>query len=1323
MSRPGLIAALVIFLLMNSFVATAAQDEVPAEVTPEVTEEAAERPAPEVTETIAPTDEPITVPTEAAPEVTEESQQGETPEASEEPAQTTEPDLPTPVSAPPVFEIGSTWRADAGQPLDIPFSVYDEQGAVVITQIVSAVGAQTALAIVAPVQDSPPYATTGTIHYTAPAAFSGTDTLTLIAVDGAGTSATAIVQIDVQPVVEVAEEATQEATPAVTPEATEAFLAAVERIISYDPAASEESIQAMLAALQATEISRIPPIGAMKVLVPEALASPARAMAALQGNQAAVMAGVTAIEENIFYQLDFTPNDPQYNNGTAQWPLRNFVGSMWTFAAWDLARQDGAGVLVAVLDSGVDLQHPDLAGQIDTAKGWDFINDDNDPDDDHLPPPPNIGGHGTHVAGIIAAKTNNSLFMAGVAFKAKIIPVKVCTPSDGCPTYEIAAGIVHAVDKGAHIINLSLSSPAISTTVQGAVQYALARNVTVIASAGNSGNNALQYPAAYPGVISVASHDINGNISPSSTHNDSVAISAPGVSLFSLARTDWPGGNGGAIWSGTSAAAAHVSGVAALLYADNIARTPALIREALICSAWDRGAVGYDEFFGYGLVQSDYALNFRAASTGQENSPNCKITQPNDLIQNATEIKKVPFSVTQPVHTRSVTSDSNDPADCFTPSQTLWYRFVAPANERYQITSYGSTYNTVLAVYQGVPGNLTMRACAGAWFDPGAFVTVDMQKGQTYYIVLMPFSAGGINDQIAQLDIRPAMSTANKDYQENAANFAYTGGWQQIPISGASGGKVMQTFNDRGLATFTFRGPQFQLFRVVGPDQGSMEVWVNYTQLDFNDGMGGIQNLENRAAFRAVQGQTILVPGAVNGQWNTVTIRRVADGFAGPIAIDRIVPADLVLKVITAKTDDRDLTKLSYSAGWTPMPSNGAYQNTMNRTTVQNATVQARVKGSTAVIYRNIGPGFGSMNVFVDGAFWGTVDNNAGSDALSVPVNITDLTPVEHVIRLQNNAGSTLEFDAIEGVMSASLGPNKLYDIGDKNIRRSGVWTVQSTTGALAGKTYITNDTTSRLDYNFTGDTFCLAFMRRDDGGTIHIYVDNMNVPHEQISTHTDPDFWGTSFFSPPDTLTGSIQRYCTGAAFPDGMHHVRLLMTSGAPVELDYVFPGRYGIINPRSGLVQENDSRIVHTPWVYSPSGLDSKALWKRITMKSLGGAKAQGGYLKRVTFNPPPPILPVVRFFISGSGFLIYTSSGPLAGGMNILVCEPAAETCSPANIILNGVSQGTFVDLFSLGRPRPFAYAVTGLGPGIHEILIFAEGAGDQYVDFDGVRVFP
>ena len=1348
-SRLRFVAAVLILLLMTSLVA--AQEDVLTEATPEVTEEPVivvePTPVPEITEeaTAAPTDEPTAIPTEITPEVTDEPQEGgdqPTPEETDAPEETTEPEVPTPdiISAPPVFEIASSFSAQAGQPLRIAFAIYDEQGAAIITEIVSAVGAQTSLEITAPIQTSPPFVTTGTIIYTAAETFSGADTLTLTAVDGAGTSATTTVQVDVQPMpgIEVTEEATPEATAEVTPEATaeataEAIVeATAERILSYDPAASEESIQAMLAALQATEISRIPQLGLMKVLMPQALADPAQALAAIQGNQAAVMAGVITVEENIAFQLDaqvgvFNPNDPQFRDNT-QWALRNGAGGINGQDAWTRARNDGVGVLVAVLDTGVDLHHPDLKGQLDLTRAWDFINNDNNPDDDHAPAS-GPGGHGTHVAGIIAARTNNALNMAGIAYRAKIVPIKVCEASNGCPVFEVAQGIVHAVDRGVRIINLSLSGPTVTTTMQAAVQYAISRNVIVVAAAGNTGNSTPQYPASFPNVISVAAHDIDGDIAPTSTQNSSVDVSAPGVDVYSLVRTDWDNVTTGTLWSGTSAAAAHVSGIAALLWADNIARTPATVREALVCSAVDAGAPGFDNAFGFGIVRADRALIWRATT-----STNCEVPLVNDRFAGALLIRKAPFAISQLVHSRSVTTDADDPTDCGTPVQTLWYRFVPPVSRRYQIISFGSSYSTRLAVYQGIPGEFTRQDnCGAQWsFNSDSFISLDMKQGQSYYIVLST-SGSPVNDQTALLNIRPTLS-ANGAYDDSNPAFAYHGLWTRITAPNRA--KAIQTDNNGSLATFTFQGTMFDLYRVVGPAQGAIEVWINGQRYDFDPNTGGVQNLDNRATLAAVLPQTITIPLAFHGEQQTIIIKRAETGPSGPVAFDRIVIFNTILKVFTGKIDNRDPRIDFGNAFWDEAFTHPLmFRGTGARTNRAGAAVRAVVKGSTIIIYRNIGPNFtptggnttdfGSMEIYVDGVLWETVNNNHPTYQYSVPIAITNLTPTAHSIRIINTEARELQIDAIQGAITPTIPVNRFASPGDARILRSGLWD-PSVLVTSRIRAFVNSSPTARMDFNFSGNAFCIAFVRRDDGGTMHVFVDDMTTPHARVSTHTNPNQWAGHFW-PPDMLVNlvNIQQYCTGAAFAEGVHHVRLTFPSGEPVWLTQLQFGRFGILTAAAGLVQENDGRLPTTETLYSTrdQSIQMAALWRRITGTLLGGFKAQGGYLKRATLTGTPPD-PVIRFYMHGSGFIIYTSRGPNAGVMQVRVCRATStEDCTPAQLLVNGSNQNGDINLFLAGAPRPFVYAVTGLEPGIYLIKISAEGNPGQYVDFDAVRILP
>ena len=240
------------------------------------------------------------------------------------------------------------------------------------------------------------------------------------------------------------------------------------------------------------------------------------------------------------------PNDTSYSS---QYALQKISAPQgWTVTT------GSASVVIAIVDTGVDMAHQDLAGKI--VPGYDFVNNDNNADDDN--------GHGTHCAGIAAAVTNNARGVAGVDWNARIMPVKVLSASGSGSFAAIANGITWAVDNGADVISLSLGGSSGSTTLQSAVDYAWSRNVVVVAAAGNSNTSAASYPAFYTNCIAVGSTDQNDARSSFSNFGSWVDVAAPGSSILSTYD-----GNTYATLSGTSMAAPAVAGLAGLLWAKN----------------------------------------------------------------------------------------------------------------------------------------------------------------------------------------------------------------------------------------------------------------------------------------------------------------------------------------------------------------------------------------------------------------------------------------------------------------------------------------------------------------------------------------------------------------------------------------------------------------------------------------------------------------------------------------------------------------------------------------------------------------------------------
>ena len=261
------------------------------------------------------------------------------------------------------------------------------------------------------------------------------------------------------------------------------------------------------------------------------------------------------IEPNYIYQAFEAPNDPDYDK---QWNLR----SINVESAWDETK--GSGITVAVIDTGIS-EVPDLKAT-KFVKGYDFVNDRIDASDD--------AGHGTHVAGTIAQSTNNNYGVAGIAYEASLMPLKVLGASGGGTVADIAEAIRYAADNGADVINMSLGGAGESQLMEDAINYAHQKGVVVIAAAGNSNQNSASYPARYPHVIGVAALDSVGVKAPYSNFGAGVDISAPGGSeAGKIVQETIDPESGQSIfegYQGTSMAAPHVAGVAALVKAAGV---------------------------------------------------------------------------------------------------------------------------------------------------------------------------------------------------------------------------------------------------------------------------------------------------------------------------------------------------------------------------------------------------------------------------------------------------------------------------------------------------------------------------------------------------------------------------------------------------------------------------------------------------------------------------------------------------------------------------------------------------------------------------------
>jgi serine protease len=416
-----------------------------------------------------------------------------------------------------------------------------------------------------------------------------------------------------------------------------------------------------------------------------------------------------------------------------------YRGSQWDITtldattAWGLS--SGAGATVAVIDTGVDATHPDLAGRLLT--GVDLITDtEGAAIDPH--------GHGTHVAGTIAAATGNELGVSGFAPDAMILPIRVLDSNGSGVMSDVATGLIEAADRGADVANLSLGSTGQAGSVTAAVGYARGKGVVIVAASGNSraSGSPTNYPAADAGVIGVAATDSSDQIASFSTAGSYVDVAAPGVSILSTV----PAADGSySFYSGTSMATPHVAALAAQLKALDPQLTPDAVQAAMQNTAVDLGVTGRDDDVGYGRIRPVQALQSVlppsvAPTTTAPATTAPATTAPATAPTSAAPTTAAPTSAapttTAPATTAPATpsatptaTSSPTPTPTTTPTSTPLVKPVVTSTASTRTVAYGTVVTTDFTVTaKGAPwGNRPVQLCVsapgGGWTCAGATTT------------------------------------------------------------------------------------------------------------------------------------------------------------------------------------------------------------------------------------------------------------------------------------------------------------------------------------------------------------------------------------------------------------------------------------------------------------------------------------------------------------------------------------------------------------------------------------------------------------------------
>ncbi len=380
-------------------------------------------------------------------------------------------------------------------------------------------------------------------------------------------------------------------------------------IVKFKSGTTTEAAEALLQYHSLSHIRRIPGVDVYRGQVPAGMT--VRQLASLLKQNAEVSSAGPDYRTKIFD----VPNDSYFSY--YQYNLRNQGGTIdlgdglvltlksgadiKASAAWDVTH-GSASTIIAVVDSGVDMSHPELSGKV-VSTGYDFVNDDADATDDN--------SHGTWVAGIAAAATNNNSGVAGAAWNCRILPVKVMG-ADGTGYYsDMIEGIVYAADNGAKVINISAGGTDDDSTLEAACQYAFNKGVVVVAAAGNFDTDeptAVTYPAAYDNyVLAVAATDYTDSWADFSCYGPQVDVAAPGVWILGPAPQWYVGADylPYIFGSGTSGASPQVAGFAALLFTSKSWLSASQVMNIIRASADDVNKTQYsgkDIYLGYGRI-------------------------------------------------------------------------------------------------------------------------------------------------------------------------------------------------------------------------------------------------------------------------------------------------------------------------------------------------------------------------------------------------------------------------------------------------------------------------------------------------------------------------------------------------------------------------------------------------------------------------------------------------------------------------------------------------------------------------------------------------
>ena len=539
-----------------------------------------------------------------------------------------------------------------------------------------------------------------------------------------------------------------------------------EVLIKIKPGANVEKI---VSELGGTIIETLPQISVIRIKLASGV-TVAESIKTLE-----VLKEVEYAEPNGICYMHLAPNDLDYDS---QWAPQ-LTGAE---SAWDVTT-GAVEVVIAITDTGVDGTHQDLSGKV--IAGYDTFNNiaisANTNSD--------VGGHGTHCAGIAAAIGNNGQGIAGVAWGSTIMPIKICDdgPDDySASNFDMAEAFIWAADNGTDVISCSFGGKGYSQTMKDAIDYAVIDNGCVmVASMGNSHRDEIMYPAGYQSVIAVGATDAHHEIASFSTTGNHMSVCAPGVEIYST----MPGGEYDYL-SGTSMSCPFVAGAAALILSQNLGMSPEGVKTQLEETAVDLGTPGFDSIFGYGRV--DLAAAVGAVNPNKYGTVNVLV---NDRLGNS--LPGASVILWQGGTVISTTNSSDDGHAKF--------KYIPPGE--YGISVSFSSFDSCLAADNSVIVAAGEEVSTTIAFTTAEVYYVDayaITLQDTYKSVINSASTSELQDKISQLEERGILkpsykfNNSSKRLTKNSTATAYTINVRWHSYSDAIGYRVYRSVNGAG---------------------------------------------------------------------------------------------------------------------------------------------------------------------------------------------------------------------------------------------------------------------------------------------------------------------------------------------------------------------------------------------------------------------------------------------------------------------------------------------------------------------------------------------